>query len=255
MKKVRLNNGIRSKILAAVGGLDLVSPDRAKRLAAAATAFHAPDPKTLPAMNLALGKESDPAVKDALIQAHAAIVAVSGAGTEQERLDAIATLKVRGDGDALNLVNQTAAAPDASPAVKAAAASAASSIQWMLNLWQALQNAWYGLSLGSVLLLAAIGLAITFGVMGIINMAHGEMVMIGAYTTYVVQQALATTALGSASLLIAVPLAFLVAGGIGVGIERLIIRHLYGPPPRDAARHLGRVADPAAARPHGLRRR
>ncbi len=230
LKKVRLNNGIRSKILAAVGGLDLVSPDRTKRLAAAATAFHSPDPKSLPAVNVALGKEVDPAVKDALIQAHAAIVAVSGAGTEQERLDAIATLKARGDGDALNLVNQTAAAPDASPAVKAAAASAASSIQWMLSLWQALQNAWYGLSLGSVLLLAAIGLAITFGVMGIINMAHGEMVMIGAYTTYVVQQALATTVLGSASLLIAVPLAFLVAGAIGVGIERLIIRHLYGRP-------------------------
>ncbi len=142
----------------------------------------------------------------------------------------MAVLKARGDGDALNLVNQAGAAPGASPAVKAAAAAAASAITFNLALWQALQNAWYGLSLGSVLLLAAIGLAITFGVMGIINMAHGEMVMIGAYTTYVVQQALAATPLGGASLVVAVPLAFLAAGCIGIAIERLIIRHLYGRP-------------------------
>ena len=57
-----------------------------------------------------------------------------------------------------------------------------------MSLWEAVQNAWYGISLGSVLLLAAIGLAITFGVMGVINMAHGEMVMIGAYVTFVVQE-------------------------------------------------------------------
>ena len=77
-----------------------------------------------------------------------------------------------------------------------------------------MQNAWYGLSLGSVLLLAAIGLAITFGVMGVINMAHGEMVMLGAYTTFVVQETIRTRSPGlfDYSLLIAVPLAFLVAG-------------------------------------------
>ena len=85
---------------------------------------------------------------------------------------------------------------------------------------------------GSVLLLAAIGLAITFGVMGVINMAHGEMVMIGAYTTFVVQDVIRQSApwLFDASLLIALPLAFLIAGGIGVLIERGIIRFLYGRP-------------------------
>jgi urea transport system permease protein len=90
----------------------------------------------------------------------------------------------------------------------------------------------YGLSLGSVLLLAAIGLAITFGVMGVINMAHGEMVMIGAYTTFVVQEAIRTTApwLFDASLLIALPLAFLAAGAVGVALERTVIRFLYGRP-------------------------
>jgi len=90
----------------------------------------------------------------------------------------------------------------------------------------------YGLSLGSVLLLAAAGLAITFGVMGVINMAHGEMVMIGAYTTFVVQEAIRTRFPGlfGASLFIAIPLAFLVSGAVGVLIERCLIRFLYGRP-------------------------
>jgi urea transport system permease protein len=99
-------------------------------------------------------------------------------------------------------------------------------------MWSLVQNAWYGLSLGSVLLLAAIGLAITFGVMGVINMAHGEMVMIGAYVTFVVQETIRTRFPGlfDYSLLIAVPLAFVVAGAIGILIERSIIRFLYGRP-------------------------
>src|ERR1700742_4873258 len=94
------------------------------------------------------------------------------------------------------------------------------------------QNAWYGLSLGSVLLLAAIGLAITFGVMGVINMAHGEMVMIGAYTTFVVQDIIRDYAPDPFgwSLPIALPLAFLVAGAVGIVIERTVIRFLYGRP-------------------------
>ena len=95
-----------------------------------------------------------------------------------------------------------------------------------------LQSVYYGLSLGSVLLLAAAGLAITFGVMGVINMAHGEMVMIGAYVTFMVQQVIRDAAPGlfGASLLIAVPLAFIVAGLIGIAIERTLIRWLYGRP-------------------------
>jgi urea transport system permease protein len=95
-----------------------------------------------------------------------------------------------------------------------------------------LQNIVYGISLGSVLLLAAVGLAITFGQMGVINMAHGEMVMLGAYTTFVVQEVIRTHAPGlfGASLFIAIPLAFLVSGAVGVAIERSIIRFLYGRP-------------------------
>jgi len=107
---------------------------------------------------------------------------------------------------------------DQPPAVAHAAASAIAAIQSRLAMWSWVQNAWYGLSLGSVLLLAAIGLAITFGVMGVINMAHGEMVMLGAYTTFVVQQTIRTSFPGlfDYSLLFAVPLAFLVAGAVEV---------------------------------------
>lgn len=90
------------------------------------------------------------------------------------------------------------------------------------------ENLYFGLALGAVLLLAAIGLAITFGVMGVINMAHGEMIMLGAYTTYVVQM-LMPQSIG-ASLLVSIPAAFLVSGLVGVLIERSVIRHLYGRP-------------------------
>ena len=101
-----------------------------------------------------------------------------------------------------------------------------------LAAWEAAQNVWYGISLGSVLLLAAIGLAITFGTMGVINMAHGEMVMLGAYTTFVVQEIIRSSApqLFDASILIALPLAFIVSGAVGILIERSIIRCLYGRP-------------------------
>src|SRR5207245_7229802 len=120
----------------------------------------------------------------------------------------------------------TGLAGDPRLAIARSAANATSAIHSNLAMWSAVQNAWYGLSLGSVLLLAAIGLAITFGVMGVINMAHGEMVMIGAYVTFVVQEVIRTRYPGlfDYSLLIAVPLAFLVAGAIGVLIERGIIR-------------------------------
>ena len=116
--------------------------------------------------------------------------------------------------------------------MRQAAGSAGGKIRDNLAFWSALQNAWYGLSLGSVLLLAAIGLAITFGVMGVINMAHGEMVMLGAYTTFVVQEYIRAynPALFDYSLVIAVPLAFAVAGAVGVAVERGIIRFLYGRP-------------------------
>jgi len=227
---VRLNNKLRRVVEAALGGLTLLSPDPAKRIAAAQSVFKTHDESMLPLVDGALAKESNKAAKQAFTEARAAILLYKSDATDVEKLEAIATVKARGDQEALALL--TGLGSDQPPLIAQAAANATSSIQSNLALWSMVQNAWYGLSLGSVLLLAAIGLAITFGVMGVINMAHGEMVMLGAYTTFVVQEVIRTRypQLFDYSLLIAVPLAFLVAGGIGVLIERSIIRFLYGRP-------------------------
>jgi urea transport system permease protein len=143
---------------------------------------------------------------------------------------AAAPLRDRADRDAIAVLQRLPA--DAPASVVAARDQALVSIRQRLAIVDAVQNGWYGLSLGSVLLLAAIGLAITFGVMGVINMAHGEMVMLGAYTTFVVQEWFRASAPGylDYSLAVALPLAFLFTGLVGVLIERGIIRFLYGRP-------------------------
>jgi urea transport system permease protein len=227
---VRLNNKLRRHVEAALGGLTLQSPDPAIRIQAAQSVFKTHDEAMLPSVDSALAKETDKGAKLAFSEARAAILLFKPDATDVEKLEAINTIKARGDQEALALL--TGLNGEKSEAIAHAAASATAAIQRKLALWSVLQNAWYGLSLGSVLLLAAIGLAITFGVMGVINMAHGEMVMIGAYTTFVVQQTIRTSFPGlfDYSLLMAVPLAFIVAGAIGILIERTIIRFLYGRP-------------------------
>jgi urea transport system permease protein len=226
---VRLNNRLRSAIEAALGSLTLMSPDAGKRYEAAQAVFKSRDEKALPALEAAIGKETDARIKRVMNEARAAIVLNSDA-SEADKLDAVAAIRARGDQDALGLLSGLPS--DTPAAVAKAAQSAVAAIQTRLNMWDAVQNAWYGLSLGSVLLLAAIGLAITFGVMGVINMAHGEMVMLGAYTTFVVQEIIRNRYPGlfDYSLVIAVPLAFLVAGAVGVAIERGVIQFLYGRP-------------------------
>jgi len=230
LNDVRINNRVRRAIAAALGSLTLLSPDPAKRFNAAQAVFKSRDESALAALEDAIGKETDAGVKRAFSQARAAVILMQPAAKEADKLAAVAIVRERGDQDALALLGGLPAAT-AAP-VKKAAADAIASIQNSLALWSGVQNAWYGLSLGSVLLLAAIGLAITFGVMGVINMAHGEMVMLGAYTTFVVQEIIRTSYPGlfDWSLAIAIPLAFLVAGLVGIAIERSIIRFLYGRP-------------------------
>ena len=227
---VRLNNRVRGMLDAALGSLTLMAKEPSRRFDAAQAVFKSRDSTALANIDKALEKETDPRVKKALAEARAAIVLYSGDASAEDKIAAIAVIRDRGDQDALGLIDGLP--PDVPAAVRQAAASASTKIQGNLALWSALQNAWYGLSLGSVLLLAAIGLAITFGVMGIINMAHGEMVMLGAYTTFVVQELIRThnPALFDYSLVIAVPLAFVFAGAVGIAIERSIIRFLYGRP-------------------------
>ena len=215
---VRLNNKLRRHVEAALGSLTLQSADPAKRIQAAQSVFKTHDEATLPAIDSALSKETDKGAKLAFTEARAAILLFKQDATDSEKLEAIATIKARGDQESLALL--TGLTGDQPLAIARAAANATSAIQSNLALWSMVQNAWYGLSLGSVLLLAAIGLAITFGVMGVINMAHGEMVMIGAYVTFAVQQTIRTSFPGlfDYSLLMAVPLAFIVAGAIGMAI-------------------------------------
>jgi urea transport system permease protein len=230
LKPVRLNNRLRRSVEAALGGLTLLAADPAKRYEAAQAVFKSREASALPTLDAALAKETDSRVKRALAEARAAVILFQADAKENDKLAAVTVIRDRADQDSRGLL---AGLPSGqSQLVHRAAADAVASIDNRLVLWSAVQNAWYGLSLGSVLLLAAIGLAITFGVMGVINMAHGEMVMLGAYTTFVVQDVIRSRYPGlfDASLFIAVPLAFLVAGSVGIVIERCVIRFLYGRP-------------------------
>jgi urea transport system permease protein len=229
LKTVRVNNRVRRAVATALGTLTLLSPDRARRLEAASSVFKSRDPESLPLLEAALAEESDAGVRRALEEARASILLADAGTPEDIKLAAVAVIAARGGQESRNLL---AAVPPDPAAVAAAAALAVASIDTDLALWSAAQSVYYGISLGSVLLIAAIGLAITFGVMGVINMAHGEIVMIGAYTTFVVQETIRQHApfLFDWSLAIALPLAFLVAAAVGIAIERTVIRFLYGRP-------------------------
>ena len=226
LNPVRVNNAVRRAIDAALGSLNLFSASADARIKAAGEVFISRDPAALPALTRALAQEKDAAVRAVMEQARAAARLADPTTSEPDKLAAIATIRARGDLDSRSLLSSLSNQP---PAVAAAAAAALAAIDHSEQLWSLAQSVFYGLSLGSVLLLAAAGLAITFGVMGVINMAHGEMVMLGAYTTFVVQQAIPPSLAGW-SLPIAVPLAFLVSGAIGIAIERCMIRFLYGRP-------------------------
>jgi len=230
LDNVRINNRLRGAIDAALGGLTLLAGDPGTRLEAAQAVFKSRAANALPTLETALAKEQDPRVKRALAEARAAVILAGDKGSDDEKLAAVDIARQRGDQDALALLSSLPA--DTSPAVMKAATTTIAAIKNRLALWEAVQDAWYGISLGSVLLLAAIGLAITFGVMGVINMAHGEMVMLGAYVTFVVQDAIRARNPGlfDYSLAIAIPLSFLFAGCVGILIERFIIRFLYGRP-------------------------
>ena len=230
LKPVRLNNNVRRAVQAALGSLGLLAPDPAKRVAAAEAVFRARDAAVLPIVETAIAKETDERARRALRQAQAAILIARTDAPVFDRVAAIDVMRDRGDQDALATLRSLAG--ELSPSLRDAQTRAIADIEGKLALWRAGQNLWYGLSLGSVLLLAAIGLAITFGVMGVINMAHGEMVMLGAYTTFLVQEVIRARypALFDWSLAIALPAAFLVAGVVGIAIERGVIRFRYGRP-------------------------
>jgi len=229
VEKIKVNNRLRRVIDTAMGQLTLMSPNPAVRLEAAENILKSADPDSLELLDTARNAETDPAIIAVLDDARAVIVLQNDFPIDEKRA-AIATMTAKGDRDAMAILNGILAeAPDE---LKADIEAGIAGIERDLAAWAAAQNVWYGISLGSVLLLAAIGLAITFGVMGVINMAHGEIVMLGAYTTFFVQEVIRNSFPGlfDYSLAIALPLAFLVTALVGMAIERGIIRWLYGRP-------------------------
>jgi urea transport system permease protein len=229
--RVIVNNRLRVAIERALGALTLFGSDPAARLAAAQDALRHPSAEEAALLEKAIAAEQNPEIRAAMQQSLAASRLVSG--SEQERLAAIRALGTTTDPQIKNLLEEFRAAPGTDPELRKAADAALASIGNRLWLVGLAANLFQGISLGSVLLLAAIGLAITFGVMGVINMAHGEMIMLGAYTAYVCQQlfrSLLPAGWIDAYLLVAVPVAFLFAGAVGVVLERSVIRFLYGRP-------------------------
>ncbi|WP_404400369.1 urea ABC transporter permease subunit UrtB [Pelagibacterium halotolerans] len=232
LSRIRINNSLRRDVAAAIGNLTLMSENAQTRMSAAREMFSTADPDNIPLLEEAIATEEDVRVRAVMEQARAAALLASGDQLSEDQFsEAIAAIASRSDRESLAILNRNLANAT-TDAQRATITAGIDRINQALALRDVAQNVWYGISLGSVLLLAAIGLAITFGVMGVINMAHGEMVMIGAYVTFMVQEVIRTSFPGAFdySLAIAIPLAFLVTGFVGVAIERGIIRWLYGRP-------------------------
>jgi urea transport system permease protein len=235
--RITINNRLRGAIRAALGGLTLLNPDPATRREAAESILKARPEGIEPVLRQAIERESSNGIRIAMERALAALQ-LSSATDPEIRIAALEVLAEAANQDVRALVagvlatDASGAPVEADPAVRAAAAESLAAIEERLELWGVLAKVFHGVSLGSVLLLAAVGLAITFGVMGVINMAHGEMVMLGAYTTFLVQEWFRAQAPEAfdVSLLIAVPMAFVITGAIGIAIEQSIIRFLYGRP-------------------------
>ena len=230
--RITTNNSLRKTLRSAVASFALAESDAGVRLAAVKEMSRSLDEEGAALLRAALEKESDATVRQALSEGIAMVdLASDDADTRLAALEALkSSLSLE---LASRLKDMTTPAEDGSYAepderVRAAARDVARSIESSRRVYSTIETLFFGLSLGSVLVLCAIGLAITFGVMGVINMAHGELMMLGAYTTYVVQQAMPNHI--GLSLFVAIPLAFLVAAAVGMLIERGVVRFLYGRP-------------------------
>ncbi|WP_105628811.1 urea ABC transporter permease subunit UrtB [Cronobacter sakazakii] len=231
VKPLRLTNRLRNLAAAALATHRLVSDNVTQRLDAARALQRDGDPQMASLLTQRLAVEKDDTVRDALSSALASLQLASPDATV--RLNAVTRLGASGDPQTrarLQPFTDAASEPDAR--VREAAAASVRAIDHRLMVGDLLGQAFMGLSLGSILLLAALGLAITYGLLGVINMAHGEMLMLGAYATWCVQNALAEFAPQWLTFypLLALPVAFLVTACAGMALERTIIRHLYGRP-------------------------
>ena len=225
LKKFSINNSLRSFIRDLLALQDLTNSDPEKRLLAVNTMLANPDASHQAILEPLLQTESDEAVKAAM-QLSISLSKLSD-DDPTVQLKAIGAVKESLEPAVRNKLKVLAETSSSVP-VKKAAENALIKIDDRIELFGHLETLFFGISAGTVLVLAAIGLAITFGVMGVINMAHGELIMLGAYTTYLIQ--LVMPSMPGLSLALAIPGAFVVSGLVGIAIERGVIRFLYGRP-------------------------
>ena len=233
---VIVNNRMRSQLESAVGVLQLLSDDREIRLTSAKSLRDNLSPSLLTFLNKALAQESDEEIGRILKESQSVILLDSP--DEQERIDAVNYLTSSSERRVRELLvaklekNESGEFEEVSAEVRVAIEFAVTAIDRKLTFIDYFGRLFSGLSLGSILLLAAMGLAITYGLLGVINLAHGEMLMIGAYATYVTQQLFVNYLPSYFDLyvLAAIPMAFLSSAIIGVVLERSVIRWLYGRP-------------------------
>ena len=232
VNKINLTNKLRVSLRRTIGQLQLTVEDPAIRLAAVKAMGNEDDESALNLLKARLDLEKDPKVKQAIEVVF--LLKDMNSSDKALRMKAIDALKAQNSLDVVNRLNvmvekdEAGNFTEADADVRNAAKAALININTRLQLYSSAETIFFGLSLGAVLVLAAIGLAITFGVMGVINMAHGELMMLGAYTTYVMQQLLPNH-LGI-SVLLSIPVAFVISAAVGIAIERGIIRFLYGRP-------------------------
>ncbi|GEN22362.1 branched-chain amino acid ABC transporter permease [Halomonas cupida] len=220
LDRIRINNALRGYLDSSLALFDLRVDDPQARLVAARDLIGEVDESSVEPIARLLAEESDSDVVTTLE------LALAIQRLDQGDVEAVEVLAGNLDSRARAALSQASRSDD--PTLAAAASEALTSIEQVLKINRAAETLYFGLSLGSVLVLAAIGLAITFGVMGVINMAHGELIMLGAYTTWAMQQVLPGQP--GLALLLSIPAGFLVAALAGVAIERSVIQFLKGRP-------------------------
>ena len=232
IKKVGINNKLRRQLKVEIAKLSLDSPNKTVRQQAAEEILKDINEIGLQLFTDRLTIEKDDSIVE-IMQTGIALYSFKN-GSIDEQLSAVKTLSNSLYPEVKNTLSNGLRSITGHPIstekkeLKHALEASIEKIDFKLGWYKQIENIFFGVSLGSVLLLAAVGLAITFGVMGVINMAHGEMLMLGAYTTYIIQQIMPNAI--AYSPLIAIPIAFVFTALVGVIIERSIIRHLYGRP-------------------------
>ncbi|ROR25399.1 amino acid/amide ABC transporter membrane protein 1 (HAAT family) [Vibrio crassostreae] len=226
-KKVRVNNKLRGILRGEIASIGLNSSNPDVRYKAVLDLIGTKDSNIIDRLAVLRTSESEGKVAELMDLSLAIFTSLDKSAAVDDRVASIDRVGDFKHSVVLKTLNQLLNS-EQDPKVLAAAERAMDDYQQSQALYSGVETVFFGLSLGSVLVLAGIGLAITFGVMGVINMAHGELIMIGAYTTYVLQL-LMPNHIGLA-LILSIPAAFIVSGLVGIAIERSVIRHLYGRP-------------------------